>query len=157
MRQNPSDAKQPPDARQPPDTALDLLDDARWDLIKSCFPEAKPPRRRRDRKGGRPPLPTRQCFEALLWHLASGRPWASLPGRFGSARTVQRRLDRWLEQGSLQTAWRRYLETSPDRTSRGWSALLRSRPGKKRGFWYWEMFGAARALGGGPGGCPGHL
>jgi transposase len=128
-----------------------LLDDERWDLIKGCFPEAKPPRRRRGRKGGRPPLPARLCFEALLRHLAGGRPWRGLPASFGSSRTVQRRLDLWLTQGSLRAAWRRYLEASPLGTRRAWAARLSRRPGGKSGFWRAEMLGAALALCGGRG------
>ena len=146
----PSNRSDPSDRSDPPAPEEPLLDDARWDLIKGCFPAAQPRRRRRGRKGGRPSLPARLGFEALLWHLAGGRPWAGLPKRFGSARTVQRRLDRWLEGGSLRAAWRRYLETAPDRTPPDW----RSRPGKKRGLWYWEMLGAARAFSGGRAGQP---
>jgi transposase len=168
MRQNSEDSARPPalpfDA--PPgssspsapshssDPEEPLLDDERWDLIKGCLPEAKPPRRRRGRKGGRPPLPPRLCFEALLRHLAGGRPWRGLPASFGSSRTIQRRLDLWLTQGSLQRAWRRYLETAPERERQAWGARLRTRRDSKLGLWYWELLGAARALSGGRAGQP---
>ncbi|MBI4676682.1 MAG: transposase [Elusimicrobia bacterium] len=106
--------------------------------MKSAFHAKKRPLRRRDRKGGRPLLPPRQCFDALLWHLASGLPWSCLPERFGSPRTVHRRLRRWPEQDGLGTAWRRYLEHLPAEKVRQWSAVFGSRPGRKRGFWYWK-------------------
>jgi transposase len=139
--------KDPADPSQPPGPALGRLDDALWDVIKGCFPEARRPWRRRERQGGRPRLPARLAFEALLWHLAAAKPWSRLPARFGSSRTVHRRLDLWLKQGNLRAAWRRYLESAPDRTRRAWRAALVARPGKKRGFWYWELSGAAQALG----------
>ncbi|MBI5210698.1 MAG: transposase [Elusimicrobia bacterium] len=125
------------------------MSEGEWDLLQRVFRPKRTPLRRRERKGGRPPLPPRLCFDAVLWHLGSGLPWSCLPERFGSPRTIQRRLSQWLEQDSLGTSWRRYLEALPYEGFLSWKAILRPDPGKRRGLWYWEMLGVVRTLGGG--------
>ena len=122
------------------------LSDSQWDMMKNAFRSSKPPWRKRHRKGGRPPLHPRLCFDAILWHLASGLPWSCLPKEFGSPRTIQRRLNSWVEQDSLGTAWKRYLQHAPQDILDQWRRILRSRHRKRHGFWYWEMLGALRAL-----------
>ncbi|MBI5622853.1 MAG: transposase [Elusimicrobia bacterium] len=109
-------------------------------MAKALAPPQRP-WRKRDRKGGRPRRSSRLCFDALLWHLSSGEPWASLPERFGSPRTVQRRLKEWEGSGDLATAWGRYLETLAPADIRVWRGSVENRPGKRTGWWYWELLG----------------
>jgi transposase len=47
------------------------------------------------RKGGRPPLDDRTCFEGILWILWTGAPWSELPARYGSKSAVHHRLKAW--------------------------------------------------------------
>ena len=44
--------------------ALGELTDEQWELIAECLPK-----RRRIRKGGRPRVADRKCFEGILWIL----------------------------------------------------------------------------------------
>ncbi|HAH06171.1 MAG TPA: hypothetical protein DCM05_06525 [Elusimicrobia bacterium] len=135
--------------RSTPRLPLDRFINARcWEDLESLLPDKRQPWRRRERRGGRPARPSRLCLEALLWHLRSGLPWRSLPKRFGSARTIQRRIRRWGADGSLSLAWRRYLERADDKELEAWLKALPDRPGKKRGWWYWELFGLLSSLAG---------
>jgi transposase len=57
------------------------------------------------RGNGRPPIANRVCLHALLYVLAAGIAWDMLPPCFPSAKTVQRRLKRWLDLDAFRTAW----------------------------------------------------
>jgi transposase len=117
-----------------------------WEALRVVLPVRKTPWRKRERKGGRPQQQDRCCWEAILWRLRSGLPWRLLPARFGSPRTIQRRIDRWQSQGVLDALWSRYLERLAAAERRLWRQALSAEPGKKCGFWYWEMLGKLRAL-----------
>src|SRR4051794_35902819 len=80
------------------------VSDKQWELIKQHLPK-----RKRSRKGGRPPLDERKCFEGILWILWAGAPWSELPPRYGSQSTVHRRLSQWAESGVLLNMWRALL------------------------------------------------
>lgn len=54
---------------------------------------------------GRKPIANRRCLHALLYVLASGIGWEYLPLGFPSSKTVQRRLQCWLELDCFHTAW----------------------------------------------------
>lgn len=54
---------------------------------------------------GRKPKPNRDCFHALLYGLVTGIPWEMLPVGFPSYKTVQRRLQRWLELDLFHSVW----------------------------------------------------
>lgn len=69
------------------------LSDAAWRRVARCFGE--PPRR------GRPPRPNREVLDAVLWVLATGRPWRELPPAFPPWRTVYHRFRRWELDGTL--------------------------------------------------------
>jgi len=68
--------------------------DRQWERIEPHLPKAvaRP-------LGGRPRVDDRRCFEGVLWILWTGAPWAALPGEYGRARTVWRRLQGWGEWG----------------------------------------------------------
>lgn len=55
--------------------------DTPWKLMAAPLPL-----RRRHRRGGRPPLSDRRCFEGILWVLWTGAPWSARPTRYGSKR-----------------------------------------------------------------------
>jgi transposase len=46
--------------------------DIPWKLMAAPLPL-----RRRHRRGGRPPLSDRRCFEGILWVLWTGAPWSA--------------------------------------------------------------------------------
>jgi transposase len=56
---------------------------------------------------GRPPIGNRRVLHALLYVLASGIAWGMMPPCFPSAKTVKRRLKRWLDLGVFREAWGR--------------------------------------------------
>lgn len=80
------------------------LNDEQWNLIADLFPE--PPR---SSQGGRPPAPSRACFEGICWVLRSGARWKDLPTHFPSSSTCWRRLRDWSLCGAWGEAWSRLL------------------------------------------------
>jgi transposase len=117
-----------------------------WEALRPFVPVAKVPWRRRDRKGGRPQQDDRSCWQALLWRLAGQHPWRLMPKRFGSARTVQRRIALWHERGILDALWFRYLERLPESERKRWRGMVGPRLRKRRGLWHWEMLGKLWAM-----------
>lgn len=124
--------------------------DKQWELI-----EAQLPRRKLNKRGGRPPLSDRQCFEGILWILWTGAPWSELPERYGSKSAVHRRLSEWAESGALLNLWRAFLDQLNDARKIRWNecfvdgmfvvakkgATVWARPNAARGrsLWYWQM------------------
>ena len=90
--------------------------DRQWNLIAAQLPRSRPHRR-----GGRPPLSDRQCFEGILWVLWTGAPWSELPMRYGSKSAVHRRLCEWAESGVLLTLWRTFLDQLDDAKKIRWN------------------------------------
>ena len=121
-----------------------------WERIKQHLPH-----RKRSRKGGRPPLDDRQCFEGILWILWTGAPWSALPERYGSKSAVHRRLQAWAESEVRLNLWRAFLSQLSDqqkvrwdecfidgmfiRATKGvcWSGRLRA--AREQSLWYWPM------------------
>ena len=85
--------------RRPPTRtrAVPPLPDALWLRVAPWFPE--PPRGR-----GRPPTPDRAALDAIVWVLATGRPWRDLPPRHGPWQTAYARFRAWERDGRLRTA-----------------------------------------------------
>ena len=54
---------------------------------------------------GRPPASTYDCLHAVFYVLVSGIAWRMLPQGFPSYKTVQRRLQVWLQLDTFRTAW----------------------------------------------------
>ena len=75
-----------------------------WAAIRVHRPQPKVSRR-----GGRPRVGDRRCFEGILWILWTGAQWSELPRRYGSPSTCWRRLKQWEEAGVLLTLWRTFL------------------------------------------------
>ncbi len=70
--------------------------DEQWAQMKEQLPQ-----RKRRVQGARLPADDRKCFEGMLWILWAGALWSELPARYGSKRTVHRRLKAWAEAGVL--------------------------------------------------------
>lgn len=109
-----------------------------WYLMTRRYPKPKRPWRRRDRKGGRPRLDPRLTFSGILWKLRSGATWSRMPKRFGSARTVQRRLAHLLYNYRLQNLFRRMLECGGDGLLGRWEDCFNAHR-YRRDFW-WVYF-----------------
>lgn len=55
---------------------------------------------------GRPSMPPRQVFEAVVYVLRTGCQWKALPKeRFGSASTVHKRFLEWEQSGFFELIW----------------------------------------------------
>jgi transposase len=88
-------------------------------LIANLFPQAAP-----SPKGGRPPAPTRDCAEGVLWVLRSGARWKDLPKCFPSPSTCWRRFRDWTEAGIWKQAWARLLRKLDCRGRIDWSESM---------------------------------
>ena len=73
------------------------LTDEQWERIRRHFPEESKPKGSR----GRPPVPAREIFDAVLWVLHSGAPWHFLPQCYPNYKTVHRRYQKWVRTGVL--------------------------------------------------------
>jgi transposase len=87
-----------------------------WELIAAPFPK-RPPHKR----GGRPRLSDRQCFEGMLWILWTGAPRSELPARYGSKSAVHSRLSAWATTGVLLHVWRAFLDQRNDAKKIRWN------------------------------------
>ena len=80
------------------------LTDEQWSLIADLLPEPEA-----SSEGGRPPAPSRACFEGICWVLQTGARWKDLPRSFPSGSTCWRRLRDWTNSGAWERAWSRLL------------------------------------------------
>jgi transposase len=80
------------------------------------------------------PYGNRACLHALLYVLTAGIGWEFLPAGFPSAKTVQRRLKRWLELDCFQAAWRQLAQRYARLRGINWDQVLldgSKKPSKK--------------------------
>ncbi len=78
-----------------------LLTDEQWAKLEPLFPSTKSAAAR-----GRPPIDERLVLDAILWKLASNKPWYDLPVsqgavQFPSHQTCYRRYRQWTRTGLL--------------------------------------------------------
>jgi transposase len=109
------------------------LSDEQWFLIEDLFPWMPP-----SRVGGRPSVPPRAVFEALLWLLRNGGRWQDLPKDAPSESTCRRRLREWTEQGILAEVWSRLVELADELGQIDWEHLIADGTfcrAKKGGLW----------------------
>jgi transposase len=73
-----------------------LLTDEQWEVIKPLLPPRHP-----SPKGGRRPVPDRQCLQGILFVLRSGVAWQLLPTEMGcgAGSTCWRRFRDWTAAG----------------------------------------------------------
>lgn len=108
-----------------------------WDFMSPDMKPYVPPRRyfKRHRKGGRPRACDRKAFAAILWMATTGGKWKTLPKRFGSARTAQRRLNRWLWCGRLEKMFSEYLRHVSDDEIVHWDRAFRRASSYRKLYW----------------------
>jgi transposase len=70
------------------------IPDELWQRIEPLLPK-----RRKCRKGGRPPLPYRQVLDGIFYILRTGCQWKAAPPEFGSGSSLHRYFQRWAKRG----------------------------------------------------------
>jgi transposase len=83
---------------------------------------------------GRKPKGNRECLHGLFYLLIAGIGWEMLPRCFPSYKTVQRRLERWLELDCFHTAWAQLAERYERLRGINWDKVLldgSKKPAKK--------------------------
>jgi transposase len=72
-----------------------------WRLPDELWQRVEPllPKRRRSRKGGRPPLPYRQVLDGIFYVLRTGCHWKAAPPEFGSGSSLHRYFQRFVKRG----------------------------------------------------------
>ncbi|WP_260306091.1 transposase [Xanthomonas sp. 3075] len=111
------------------------ISDALWAQVEPLLP---PPRRdkrpyQRQPGGGRKRQPARKTFEAIVYVLREGCAWQRLPAHMGSASTVHRYFNKWLQAGVFHAIWVRGLADHADLRGLHWiSTPLHTAPGQVR-------------------------
>ena len=121
-----------------------------WQAIRVHLPQPQVSRR-----GGRPRVEDRRCFEGILWILWTGAQWSELPRRYGSPSTCWRRLKQWEESGVLLKLWRAFLAQLNDQQKLRWDecfadgSFVPAKKGERRSArpnaaraqsgWFWSM------------------
>ena len=77
-----------------------------WEKVKPLIPAAPS-----HAKGGRPRMPDRKAFEAMVYVLRTGIQWNALPRELGASSTVHDRFQEWERQGFFKALWQAGLET----------------------------------------------
>lgn len=79
--------------------------DEAWRIPEELWQEIEPllPKRRRSRKGGRPPLPYRQVADGIFYVLRTGCQWKAAPAEFGSGSSLHRYFQAWVKRGVFKT------------------------------------------------------
>jgi len=85
---------------------------------------------------GRPPSSNRDCLQGLLYVLVSGVGWKMVPACFPCGKTIQARLEQWLELECFHTAWQQLAERYARFRGINWDKVLidgSKKPAKKGG------------------------
>ena len=90
--------------------SMDLTDE-QWEVLELLIPD---PPRREDRRG-RPWRDPRDVLNGILWILRTGAPWRDLPERYPPYQTCHRRLQRWIEEGVLDSVLQALAEDLEER------------------------------------------
>jgi transposase len=83
---------------------------------------------------GRKPKGNRECLHGLFYVLVSGIAWEMLPVCFPSYKTIQRRLQRWLQLDVFHTAWKQLAQRYEQLHGINWDQILldgSKKPSKK--------------------------
>jgi len=92
------------------------VSDALWARVEPLVPPA--PSRAR---GGRPRLPDRQVFAAIVYVLGTGIPWNALPRDLGSSSTVHARFQEWVRAGFFAALWEAEVADDDELTGIDWT------------------------------------
>jgi putative transposase len=82
------------------------VSDQLWEQVEPLLPQAPS-----HAKGGRPRMPNRQAFEAIIYVLRTGIQWNALPRELGASSTVHDRFQEWEQAGFFQALWQAGLDT----------------------------------------------
>jgi putative transposase len=94
---------------------VDDLTDNEWALVEALFQMT----RVSNGRGGRPRVDARRILNGILWALASGRGWATLPGRYPSPPTCRRRFEEWQADGTIAEVVKRLRTSGREVSLRG--------------------------------------
>lgn len=92
------------------------VSDALWERVEPLVPP--PPSHAR---GGRPRLPDRQVFAAIVFVLRTGIQWNALPRELGASSTVHARFQEWVRAGFFAALWEAELAGYDDLTGIEWA------------------------------------
>jgi putative transposase len=81
------------------------VSDELWDRVAPLVPPAPS-----HALGGRPRLPDRQAFAAILYVLRTGIQWNALPRELGASSTVHDRFQAWTAAGFFAAIWAAQLQ-----------------------------------------------
>ena len=81
------------------------VSDELWERVEPLVPP--PPSHA---KGGRPRLPARQLFAAIVYVLRTGIQWNALPRELGASSTVHARFQAWERAGFFTAVWEAQLQ-----------------------------------------------
>jgi transposase len=73
---------------------------------------------------GCPPYGNRECLQAVFYVLVTGIGWRMLPQGFPSYKTVQRRLQIWLQRDAFRTAWQQLAQRYQVLQGINWDQVL---------------------------------
>lgn len=76
------------------------VSDELWERVEPLIPPAPS-----HKKGGRPRMPDRQAFEAIIYVLRTGIQWNALPRELGASSTVHDRFQEWEQKGLFKSLW----------------------------------------------------
>ncbi len=82
------------------------VSDQLWERVEPLIPAAPS-----HAKGGRPRMPNRQAFEAMIYVLRTGIQWNALPAEAGASSTVHDRFQEWERAGFFKALWQAGLST----------------------------------------------
>jgi putative transposase len=80
------------------------VSDELWERVEPLVPPAPS-----HAKGGRPRLPDRQLFAAIVYVLRTGIQWNALPRALGASSTVHARFQTWERAGFFAALWEQEL------------------------------------------------
>lgn len=76
------------------------VSDEFWERVEPLIPPAPS-----HAEGGRPRMPDRKAFEAMVYVLRTGIQWNALPREMGASSTVHERFQEWERAGFFERLW----------------------------------------------------
>lgn len=99
------------------------LTDQQWQQVSKLLPELNKQGLKAEETRGRPLCCTRAVLNGAMWTMFSGASWSSLPRRYPSFKTCNRRFKMWCDEGVMQLVAKELFGPSAEK----FMALVRSR------------------------------